>query len=206
MMFAGRLRTFTELKMSRIFLTIAALMLTFTGCEYYMPGGTSHTEEIIEQGSNRDFGLTGSWVSFSDRERTDPANQIVITITGEKDYRVSVASAATPLKQFQVAEFRVTEVSTESSYANVEVDWNLPNSQPVRKLGYFEVRKDELFLWTVDGRKLGEHLFNDGVNAVIEHTGSSSLIRCDQGKLIETLKKHSREIVHPPKHFKRKMD
>lgn len=192
--------------MSRLFLSIAALILTLSGCEFYMSGGASHMESIIEQGSNRDFGLAGSWVSISDNERTDPAEQIVIKIAGEKDYRVSVTSGADPLSQFQVAEFRVTEVSPESSYAIVEVDWNLPNSKPVRKLGYFEVRKDELYLWAVDGRKLGVHLFNDGVNAVIEHTGSSSVIRCDQGKLLETLKKHSREMVHPPKRFKRKMD
>lgn len=191
--------------MSRVFLCIAALILTLTGCEFYMPGGASNTESLIEQGSNRDFGLAGSWVSSSDSERTAPAEQIVIKINGEKDYRVSVTSAAEPLSQFQVAEFRVTEVSPESSYAIVEVDWILPNTKPVRKLGYFEVRKDELYIWTVDGRKLGEHLFNDGVNAVIEHTGSSSLIRCDQRKLLETLKKHSREIVHPPKRFKRKV-
>ncbi len=205
MIFAGRLRFFTEDKMSRVTLSIAAaVMLVLTGCEFYMPGGASHTESLITPGSNRDFGLTGSWVSSSDSERIAPNEQVVIKITGEKDYRVSVASAAEPFEQSQVAKFRVTEVSPESSYAIVEVDWILPNTKPVRKLGYFEVRKDELYLWTVDGRKLGEHLFNDGVNAVVEHTGSSSLIRCDQGKLLETLKQHSREIVHPPKRFKRK--
>jgi len=68
------------------------------------------------------------------------------------------------------------------------------------------VKEDHLYLWPINGRKLGEQLYSDKTAAVIEHFQNHSTVRCDSQALLDTIGKHTEKLIDPFQVMKRKGD
>ena len=73
-----------------------------------------------------------------------------------------------------------------------------------RRLAIAATKNDHLYVWAIDGRKIGKHLYNNGVPAVIEHFTFSTTVRCKPEKLLQSLSEQWSDIVGTVQVFKRK--
>ncbi|OYP29939.1 hypothetical protein [Rhodopirellula sp. MGV] len=127
-----------------------------------------------------------------------------MSIERDGSYTAILVDAARKNSDQLAANFRTHEISKEHPHAIVEIE--LKNNERIvyRRLAIAAVEDDRLYLWMIDGRKIGEHLFDDGVTAVIEHFTFSTTVRCDSTQLLESLSKHSGDIVGGAQVFRRK--
>ena len=173
----------------------------FVGCDTQT--GVAPTETVIAKSSDRDFEFEGTWTPIPNDDF--PGNDTAgMTIKRDGDYTVDLHAWADLHGDEFTVGFRTHEISKDHLHAIVEIELTNDGQVEYHRLAIAAVQDDQLNLWMIDGKKIGEHLYNDDVSAVIEHLAFSSTIRCDSEKLLESLAKHSGEIVGPVQSFKRK--
>ncbi len=166
--------------------------------------GVAPTEAVISKCSDRDFGFAGTWISTPDPVFRDEARTSEMSIERAGSYAVAVKDASgKSYDRFRI-HFRAHEISKEQPRAVVEIEVKNDGAVTCRRLAIAEVKNDHLYLWMIDARKLGDHLYDDGVAAVIEHFTFSSTVRCDPQKLLECVVKHSEDVVGDVQVFRRK--
>ena len=191
--------------MMRLFcgLVLTLFVLVFAGCD--VQTGIAPVEVAIKKCSNRDFGFVGTWLPLSNEELAEDVTSFQMVIEREDEYTVVLDGLSEEDDKLK-ANFRTHEISPDHPHAIVEIEFTLVEGISHRRLVIAAVKDDHLYLWTIDGRKVGEQLYQDGVAAVIEHSMFSTSVRCDSQKLIDSLSKYSSKITGTVQVFKRKID
>ena len=177
------MRTYSVLLCSVMFVT------ALSGCG----GGVSPVEQMIVDGSVRSFQLEGTWRP-ADEKRRDDGLLIISRPKGSVDYSVTIiddVGATSPIK----VRFRTAEIDRNDPKAIAEIEHNMVGEWGHRRILVAKATDDRLFVWSVDGRKLGECLYKSQASAVIEHSGNLAIVRCDPELLLEALKQHLPDVI-----------
>ncbi len=179
-----------------------------SGCN--MQTGISPVEAVIKNSSDRDFGFEGTWVPLPNTgipHENAESHEMIIKRDGS--YTATLIDGSRKNDDDDdgdefVIEFRTHELSTKHPHAIVEIELMRNDKIEHRRLAISAVIDDRLHLWTIDGRKAGELMYEEGVCAVIEHFTFSTTVRCDPKKLLEFLAKHCAELSGDEQVFRRK--
>jgi hypothetical protein len=184
-------------------LLLIFLVLFNTGCN--VQTGIAPIDTIIPKSSDRDFGFSGTWLPAPNPNFPHKDDGILqLQIARELDYTAIVSDASGRNEGEFTVNFRTHEISPEHPHAIVEIELRNNDEILYHRLAIAAVKDDQLFLWMIDGRKIGEPLFNDGVTAVIEHFTFSTSVRCDPKKLLDSISKHAKDILGDLQTFRRK--
>jgi hypothetical protein len=176
------------------------LPIALSGCG----GGVSSVEQMVVNGSVRNFQFEGTWRP-ADEKRRDDGSVIISRPKGSGDYSVTFLDDAGATSYMKV-RFQAAEIDRDDPKAIVETERNLidltasPGSLDSEKWGdrrilVAKATDDKLFVWSIDGRKLGECLYKSQVSAVIEHSRELATVRCEPELLLKTLKQHLPEVI-----------
>ena len=173
----------------------AVLAMLLSGC--FVQTGLAPLEAIIDKGSDRDFKFEGTWRPESNPKLPHDIDTNSITIERADDRQTYTATLRAPdnADANLSMQFKTAEISSENPHAIAEIELRSNEGIAYRRLAIAAALDDKLFLWMIDGRLVGEHLYNDGTAAVIEHFAFSSTIRCKSDQLLATIRKHSRAVV-----------
>jgi hypothetical protein len=173
---------------------LLALVLVCAGCNTQT--GISPTETVIKKSSDRDFHFAGTWLPVPQRDQ--PAHPDLdafkMVIERGEEYTATIRGPVENQEHVVTASFRAVEISKDHPHAIVEVTMDGLFFKG-RYLAVAAVQDDRLYLWAIDGRKLGEHLYNSGQAAVIEHFAYHSQVRCPPDKLLETIRAQARGVI-----------
>ena len=185
-------------------LSFIAFATLLSGCN--VQTGIAPLETVISKSADRDFGFTGTWIPVDNLdlgERVD-IESYEMKIVRDDFYTAALADPAKKDGENLTVEFRTHEMSKDQPHAIIELEYKRNKAIVYRRLAIAAVKDDHLFLWMIDGKKIGEQLFNDNIAAVIEHFTFHSTVRCAPKKLLDSLSNSSSEIVGPAQVFKRK--
>ena len=182
-------------------LLILGFLLATLGCNTQT--GLVPTETIVAESSNRDFGLTGTWNMTPDADLGDEVGNFQIVIERNGSYTATATDPTGEIDAKFVCEFRAYEISKDHPHAIIDLEVKEGWVTPLRRLFVVATKDDHLHIWPIDGHKIGEHLYDDGVSAVIEHATFSSTVRCDPKKLLKSISDHSADILGSPATYKR---
>ena len=180
-----------------LLLCLAGVSMILNGCN--VQTGVAPVETVIPKSADRDFGFTGTWIPTPNPKLDVDLDVYEMTIKRDDSYTATLTDSS--VEDALTVEFRTHEMSKDQPHAIIELECKALGYQ---RLAVAAVKDDHLYLWTLDGRKIGEHLFNDGITAVIEHFTFSSTVRCDPEKLLNSIAKHSTEMVGDAQVFERK--
>jgi hypothetical protein len=183
-------------------LILIAIFASFAGCN--VQTGVSPTETVIANSSERDFGFIGTWIPVPNEDFPHDVATNEMKVARDDGYSVSIDDQFGDTNEKLSVSFRTHEISKDHPHAIVEIELTADEKIAYRRLAIAAVKGDHLYLWMIDGKKVGEHLYNDGVAAVIEHFTFLSTVRCDPENLLESLSKHSGDIVGSAQVFRRK--
>lgn len=178
-------------------------VLVIAGCNRQT--GVAPTETVISKSADRDFGFVGTWIEAPtpiSPQRLEGRFQL--QIARESDYTAILTDATGKGEGELKVNFRTHEISPEHPHAIVEIELKNNSDITYHRLALAAVKDDYLYLWMIDGRKLGEPLFKDGVTAVLEHFTLSTTVRCEPKQLLDSISKHAEEIVGDVQMFRRK--
>lgn len=167
--------------------------------------GLAPSETIIAKSADRDFGFTGTWLPEPNPKFPHQGDgTFQLQIEREIEYAAKVSDATGRNEGEFNVNFRTHEISPEHPHAVIEIE--LKNNEQItyRRLAIAAVKDDQLYLWMINGRKIAEPLFNDGVAAVIEHFTFSTTVRCDPKKLLDSISKNAKDILGDVQTFRRK--
>ena len=180
--------------LGKVIFTVAITTLAWALAGCNVPTGVAATESIIPKSVDRDFGFAGSWVLLPSAEpnRKD-FGETRVTIEKGDSYllQASNAKVQAPLN----FEFRAAEISAKLPYAIIEIEQRLGESMIHRRLGIAAVEDEKLYVWLLNGKRLGELLYEDGHGAVIEHHSLWTEVRCKPDHLLKTLREHSGQLI-----------
>ena len=179
-----------------------AVLLFLVGCN--VQTGLAPIDNTISESSKRDFGFVGTWIPTPNPEFDTDVESYQMTIARDGSYTATLNDSSNKLDEKLVVQFRTYEMSEDHPHAIVELELKNGEKIAYRRLAIAAAKDDHLYLWMIDGRKIGNHLFDDGVAAVIEHFTFSTTVRCDSRKLLQSLSEHSSDIVGTVQVFKRK--
>ena len=180
---------------------LIATVAVVAGCN--VQTGISPTETVITDCSDRDFGFVGTWLPVPNSDVPHDVATYHMTIKRDDAYTASLVDASGKIDDEPIVDFRTHQISEEHPHAIVELELKSDDRIAYRRLAIAAVKDDHLYLWMIDGRKIGEHRYNDGIAAVIEHFTFSTTVRCEPKQLLESLSKHSGEIVGIAQVFRR---
>ena len=186
------------------FLMLIAILAISSGCN--VQTGVSPVDTVIAKSSERDFGFVGTWSPVPDDNFPLDKDTYEIVVALDAGYSVSIGDQSRDNNAKLNVNFRTHEISQDLPHAIVEIELIADDKIAYRRLAIAAVKDDHLYLWMIDGKKIAEHLYNDGVATVIEHFAFSTTIRCDPEKLLESMSKHSAAIVGTAQVFRRKPD
>ena len=187
--------------MRLLLLGCGVFLFCLSGCN--VQTGLAPVETVIAESSDRDFGFAGTWIPTPSREfDADDVDSYRMTIEHDGVYTATLAGSANS-DDDEIVEFRTYEISEDFPHAIIEIELKNGKEIMYRRLAIAAAKDDHLYVWMIDGRKIGEHLFDDGVAAVIEHFTFSTTVRCDSKKLLQSLSDHSSDIVGTVQVFKR---
>ena len=166
--------------------------------------GVAPIEPAIKQSSERDFGLSGTWIPAVTSEEPLRNATVELTIERDGDYTATAVDTESGDVEVFTATFRTHELSKDHPHAIIELEYTDLYGKPHRRLAITAVKDDHLYLWPLNGRKLGEQLYSAKTPAVIEHFPSHSTVRCDSKALLDTIGKHSEKLIKPFQVMKRK--
>ena len=180
------------------------VLLAFAGCN--VQTGISPTEAVIKKSSAKDFNFEGAWVPGSGVDVPADVGECQLTIErGDKNvYFASIDRQLDDVKDSFRFQFRTAELLREQSYAIVEIEPQGGIGLLGRRLAIARATEKRLHVWMIDGRKVGDLLYEEGYGAVIEHDTFSTVVRCKPEQLVSTVRQHSREIVGCVWSFERK--
>ena len=186
-------------------LAIAAACLGLIGCNTHT--GISPKETVIKKSADRDFHFAGTWLPVGQATKS-AANQpdlstFRLEIEGTDEYMATVRGTVENQEHQVKATFRAVEISQDDPHAIVEVHIDDGLFFKGHYLSVAAVKGDYLYLWSIDGRKLAEHLYNSGHTAVIEHFSYHSTVRCPPEKLLDTIRQHAAEVLGDVQVFQR---
>ncbi|MEZ6097088.1 MAG: hypothetical protein R3C03_23175 [Pirellulaceae bacterium] len=187
--------------MKHLLLLISFLSLTQMGCN--VNTGLAPIEQVVSECSPRDFGFSGNWQAVPNPEFSYDAAASRMVIEFENDYRVRFIDPGGKADETTSVQFRTYEISPEQPHAIVEIEVLSGETIEYRRLAIVAVKDGYLCVWMIDGKKIGEYLFNGEVPAVIEHFPFSSSVRCNADKLLATIASHAREVVGNVQVFQR---
>ena len=189
--------------MKTTFLLFVVCLIGAVGCKTQT--GVAPTETVIARSSDRDFGFEGTWVSESFSESVGDDSGTVLTITRDGDYVVKISDLDEDLAEGLEIVFRTHEIQRGQPHAVVEVELHQKEEVAYHRLAIAAVKDDMLYLWMIDGRKIGALLYENNVPAVIEHFTFSSTVRCDPEKLLAAVVKNSNAVVGDVLAFRRRV-
>ena len=178
------------------------ILLLAAGCNGL--DGVAPIESAIENSSERDFELTGTWIPAATSEEPLRDATVELTIKRDGDYTVTAVDTEDDDAEVFTAKFRTHELSKDHPHAIIELEYVDLYGKPHRRLAITAVKDDHLYLWPINGRKLGEQLYSDKTTAVIEHFPDHSTVRCDPKALLDTIGKHSEKLIDPFQVMQRK--
>lgn len=185
------------------YVILIVLIVIVSGCS--VQTGIAPVETVIPTNSDRDFGFVGTWIPVGTSDfPNDATTSLMEIVRNEDSYIASSVDTLGNSTDALTVDFRTHEISKDHPHAIVEIEMKNEDEIAFRRLAIAAVKDDSLFVWMIDGRKIGELLYDDGVAAVIEHFSFSTTVRCDSEKLLESLSKHSGNIVGTAQVFKRK--
>ena len=177
------------------------VLLFLVGCN--VQTGLAPIDTTIVDSSERDFGFVGTWIPTPNPEFDADVDSYQITIERDGSYTATMNDSSNKDDKKLVVQFRTHEMSEDHPHAIVELELKNGEKIAYRRLAVAATKDDHLYLWMIDGRKIGKHLYDDGVAAVIEHFTFSTTVRCDSKKLLQSLSEHSTDIVGTVQVFKR---
>lgn len=179
----------------------AIVLLCLVGCN--VQTGLAPIDTTIADSSKRDFGLVGTWIPTPNPEFDADVDSYQMKIERDGSYTATLNDSSNKDDEKLIVQFRTHEISEDLPHAIVELELKNGEKISYRRLAIAATKDDHLYLWMIDGRKIGKHLYDDGVAAVIEHFTFSTTVRCDSDKLLQSLSKHSSDIVGLVQVFKR---
>lgn len=178
------------------------LLLVVAGCN--VQTGIAPVEPVILNCSDKDFGFVGTWLPELDPGLPGEVGKFELEVQKGDSYIASITRPPREADDKLEVKFRVHEISEDHKLVIIEIELEDDRDVTHRRLAFAKVKENQLTVWLIDGRKVGGHLFDDGVAAVVEHFPYSSTIRCDAEKLLGSLSKHFDDIVGEPQVFFRK--
>jgi len=179
-----------------------AILIFAAGCN--VQTGLAPVEPVITNSTDREFGFVGVWHPAESSGAADSHDSYEFAVTKGEIYNATAIDPSTEADRQSAVQFHAREISPHHPHAVVELIYKYDEKHVYRRLAIAAVLEDQLHLWTIDGKKIAEHLYEEEVTAVIEHSTFSSSIRCDGKQLLEAIKKHSGEIVGNVQVFERK--
>ena len=189
--------------MRLILISCVVFLLCLSGCN--VQTGLAPVENTIVDSSDRDFGFTGTWIPTPNPEIAADLDAYLLTIERDGLYTATLTDSSGESDEALVVQFRTYEISEDHPHAIVELECKDGEKIAFRRLAFAEAKDDHLYLWMIDGRKIGQHLFDDGIAAVVEHFSFSTTVRCESTELLKSLAKHSSKIVGPAQVFRRQL-
>lgn len=108
--------------------------------------------------------------------------------------------SASPALQLQVV---AVPLASGSGKAIIQIQTKETTNEPYRRIALAAVNGDVLSVWKLDARHLGQHIFEDGHSAVIEHFHLYTTLRCRPEHLLDTIRRHSHAVVSEADQFRR---
>lgn len=165
------------------------------------------TSPIIVDGSDVNFGFEGDWKPIDGlkvREKTPNYRLKIARVGDAKSYLVGLIGSDTvgdsPALQLRV---NALPLAPGSGKAVIQIQSKEMTNDSYRRIALAAVNDDVLWLWMLDARNLGKHLFDDGHSAVIEHFHFYTTLRCKPEHLLDTIRKHPNAVVAEAERFRR---
>ena len=177
-------------------------LFCLAGCN--VQTGLAPLETTIAESSERDFGFVGTWIPTPNPEFDADVDSYQMTIERDGGYTATLMEALDNDDGELIVQFRTHEMSEDHPQAIIEIELKNGENIAYRRLAIAATKDDHLYLWMIDGRKIGKLLYDDGIPAVLEHFTFSTTVRCKPDKLLQSLSKHSSDIVGAVQIFKRK--
>ena len=183
---------------------LLCVVLLLSGCGFET--GLEPSEVVIAKSSERDFGFSGTWTMSHTGEDHDEGFQFTgVFIEKGAHYKATAIDTEEPELDLPPIVFRAEEISDQWPHAILEFEYEgIFFDGMQRRLAIANVDGNRLHIWKIDRRKLGKLLFDNKTPAVIEHSNSSSTVRCDSAELLGVLKQHAAELMQPLCTLKRK--
>ena len=187
--------------MRLILMGCSVFLFYFVGCN--VQTGLAPLETTISESSERDFGFVGTWMPAPNSELDANVDSYQLIIERDGAYTATLTDSPNKNDGNLVVHFRTHEMSKDHPHAIIEIELKDGDRVAYRRLAIAATQDEHLYLWMIDGRKIGKQLYEDGIPAVIEHFNFSTTVRCKPDKLLQSLSESSLDVVGTVQTFKR---
>ena len=135
----------------------AVVLLFLVGCNTQT--GLAPIDTTIADSSKRDFGFVGTWIPEPNPEFDTDVESYQMTIERDGSYTATLNDPTNKDDEKLIVEFRIHEMSEDHPHAIVELELKNGEKIAYRRLAIAATKDDRLYIWMIDGRKIGKHLY-----------------------------------------------